>query len=138
MMASSQPPSEELDGQQKRKSLLNKYGIAGLVIAGVYGVYLAGGALSTIFGYGAVNDLKECMEITAKEPIPKLKAKEFLSKIDNRVVAETTAANVVQGGVTLADAAAGQHSQGPSITPELKKCLANLQQAIETDNPSKG
>jgi hypothetical protein len=117
---------------------LNKYGIAGLVIGGVYCVYLAVSALSVYFGYGAVNDLKECMEISAKEPIPKLRAKEFLSEIDNRVVAETTAANVVQGGVKLADAAAGQHSQGPSITPELKKCLANLQQAIETDTPSEG
>ncbi|CAI8800048.1 I-spanin [Pseudomonas sp. IT-P74] len=110
---------------------MNKYGLAGLVIGGVYCAYLAVGALSTIGGYGAVQDLNECMEISAKDPISKLRAKEFLIKIDSRVVAETTAANVVQGAVAIADAAAGQHSQDPSLAPALKECLAKLKQAIE-------
>ncbi|MCH4880093.1 hypothetical protein EQV97_22295 [Pseudomonas sp. TMW22090] len=110
---------------------MNKFGVAGLVIGGVYCAYLAVGFLSTIGSYGAVKDLNECMEISAKDPISKPRAKEFLIKIDSRVVAETTAANVVQGGVALADAAVGQHSQDPSLAPALKECLAKLQQATK-------
>jgi hypothetical protein len=114
---------------------LNKYGLAGFVIVGGYCAYLVVGALSSFGGLSAVNDLNECTEISTRDPISKISAKEFLVKIDNRVVAETTAANVVQGSVALAGAAVGQHSQDPRLAPALRECLAKLQQAVEADNP---
>nr|WP_146219542.1 hypothetical protein [Pseudomonas sp. RW407] len=107
-------------------------GVSGavVVLVSAYALYLVTSFGATAGAGLTVADYKSCLQLAVQMPGSKAQAEVFLLELEKRLNFETTAADTVRVGASVASALNGHLLNEPSLSSEMRKCIGDLQQEI--------